>query len=46
MSELESVIMGKCKNRKMTELESVRILRLLKYGANDDWVTIVIQTMA
>ena len=54
VSELESVKVGKCQNafffkigkcqnRKVSELESVRIFRFFKYGANGAWVTIVIQ---
>ena len=46
VSELESVRIGKCQNRKVSELESVRIFRFFKYGANDAYVTIVMQTMA
>ena len=46
VSELESVTIGKCQNRKVSELESVKIFRFFKSGANDAWVTIVIQTMA
>ena len=46
VSELESVIIGNCQNWKVSELESVRIFRFFKFGANDAWVTVVIQTMA
>ena len=44
--EFKSFRIGKCQNWKVFELERVRISRLLKYGANDVWVTILIQTMA
>ena len=45
VSESESVRIGKCQNQKVSELESVRIFRFFKYGANDAYVTIVMQTM-
>ena len=46
VSELESVRIGKSQNWKVSELESVRIFRFFKYGVNDAWVAIVMQTMA
>ena len=45
-SKLESVRIGNCQNWKLSELESIRIFRFFKYGANDACVTIVIQTLA
>ena len=54
MSELESVRIhflpileeiGKCQNWNVSQSESVRIFRFFKYGANDAYVTIVMQTM-
>ena len=43
VSESESVRIGKCQNWTVSELESVRIFRFFKCGANDAWVSIVIQ---